>query len=112
MFILTQKLVFCFLYIVKTKKTRKKGDYLLFKEVVSIIQLKEHLTTEGFQRIVNIKATINYGLSKELQLMFLPEEQARNYSSSSSFKRTMCNSRYTVNIWIYSWRWEFFRFSR
>ena len=27
--------------------TRKKGDYLLFKEIVSIIQLKEQLTTEG-----------------------------------------------------------------
>jgi hypothetical protein len=50
--------------------SRKKGDYLLFKEIVSIIQLKEHLTTEGFQRIVNIKATLDFGLSKELQLMF------------------------------------------
>lgn len=50
--------------------SRKKGDYLLFKKIVSIIQLKEHLTTEGFQKIVNIKATLNFGLSKELQLMF------------------------------------------
>jgi len=50
--------------------SRKKGDYLLFKEIVSIMLLKEHLTLEGLQKIVNIRATLNFGLSKELQLMF------------------------------------------
>lgn len=50
--------------------SRKKGDYLLFKQIVSIIQLKEHLTTKGLQKIINLKATLNFGLSKELQLMF------------------------------------------
>jgi hypothetical protein len=34
------------------------------------MQLKEHLTLEGLQKIVNIRATLNYGLSKELQFMF------------------------------------------
>jgi uncharacterized membrane protein len=48
----------------------KRGDYLLFKQIVSIMQLKEHITLEGLQKIVNIRATLNYGLSKELQLMF------------------------------------------
>jgi len=32
--------------------------------------LKEHLTLQGIQKILNIKATLNFGLSKELQLMF------------------------------------------
>jgi hypothetical protein len=32
--------------------------------------LKEHLTLQGLQKIVNIRATLNFGLSKELQLMF------------------------------------------
>lgn len=50
--------------------TKKSGDYLLFKQIVSIMQLKEHLTLEGLQKIINIKATLNFGLSKELQLMF------------------------------------------
>ena len=50
--------------------TKKIGDYLLFKQIVSIMQLKEHLTLEGLQKIINIKATLNFGLSKELQLMF------------------------------------------
>jgi hypothetical protein len=48
----------------------KKGDYLLFKQIISIMQSKEHLTLEGLQKIVNIRATLNFGLSKELQLMF------------------------------------------
>lgn len=34
------------------------------------MQLKEHLTLEGLQKILNIRATLNFGLSKELQLMF------------------------------------------
>ena len=42
----------------------------LFKQIVSIMQLKEHITLEGLQKIVNIRATLNFGLSKELQLMF------------------------------------------
>ena len=50
--------------------SKKKGDYLLFKEIVSILSLKEHLTWEGLQKIINIRATLNFGLSKELQLMF------------------------------------------
>jgi len=50
--------------------SRKRGDYLLFKQIVSIMELKEHLTLEGLQKIINTKATLNFGLSKELQLMF------------------------------------------
>lgn len=50
--------------------SQKRGDYLLFKQILSIMQLKEHLTLEGLQKIINIRATLNYGLSKELQLMF------------------------------------------
>lgn len=50
--------------------SRKRGDYLLFKQIVSIMELKEHLTLEGLQKIINTKATLNFGLSKELQWMF------------------------------------------
>ncbi len=34
------------------------------------MELKEHLTLQGLQKIINIRATLNFGLSKELQLMF------------------------------------------
>ena len=35
----------------------KRGNYLLFKQIVSIMQLKEHNTLEGLQKIINIRAT-------------------------------------------------------
>ena len=50
--------------------SRKRGDYLLFKQIVSIMQLKEDITLEGLQKIRKIKAILNFGLSKELQLIF------------------------------------------
>jgi hypothetical protein len=48
----------------------KKGDYILLKKIISIIQMKEHLTLQGLQNVINIRATLNFGLSKEIQLMF------------------------------------------
>ncbi len=50
--------------------TFKLADYLLFKEVVGMIQLKEHLTMDGLEKIVAIKASINKGLSDELKAAF------------------------------------------
>lgn len=44
-------------------KTNKYSDYLLFKKVVMIMQRKEHLTIEGLQKIVNIRASLNRGLT-------------------------------------------------
>lgn len=50
--------------------TFKLADYLLFKEVVGMIQLKEHLTMDGLEKIVAIKASRNKGLSDELKAAF------------------------------------------
>jgi hypothetical protein len=44
-------------------KTNKYSDYLLFKKVAMIMQRKEHLTAEGLQKIVNIRASLNRGLT-------------------------------------------------
>ena len=46
--------------------TQKWSDYILFKECVELIKNKEHLTLEGLQKIVNIKASINLGLSEKM----------------------------------------------
>ena len=43
--------------------SQKQGDYFLFKRVFYLIKAKEHLTPEGLQKIVAIKALINRGLS-------------------------------------------------
>lgn len=50
--------------------TQKLADYLLFKEVVNIIQLKKHLSKEGLEKIVGIKDSINRGLSNVLKEAF------------------------------------------
>jgi len=50
--------------------TKKWADYLLFKEVVELIKNKEHLTSNGLQKIVNIKASINLGLSDVIKESF------------------------------------------
>jgi hypothetical protein len=55
--------------------TKKQADYLLFREIAFIMLRKEHLTQEGLQKIVNIKASLNLGLSKDLTEIF-PETQA------------------------------------
>lgn len=50
--------------------TKKQGDFLLLKSVVDMINAKEHLTMEGLQKIVSIKASVNLGLTKVLKLAF------------------------------------------
>jgi hypothetical protein len=47
--------------------TQKRADFELFKLIVDIISRKEHLTTEGLRKIVNLRASINNGLSPELK---------------------------------------------
>jgi len=50
--------------------TQKFADYQLFKQVVDLKNCKEHFTSEGLQKIVNLKASMNWGLSSELKAAF------------------------------------------
>jgi len=50
--------------------TEKLGDYILFKKVIKLMSNKEHLTEAGLHKIVSLKASINKGLSEELQAAF------------------------------------------
>lgn len=50
--------------------TQKKADFDLFKRIVSIMSLKGHLTCEGLQQIVNIRASLNKGLTDKLKAGF------------------------------------------
>jgi len=43
--------------------TQKAADFLLFKKAVELVNNKAHLTVEGVKEIVNIKASMNLGLS-------------------------------------------------
>lgn len=51
--------------------TKKRADFILFKEVLELMKTREHLTMEGLAKIVNIKASMNKGLSEQLKEQFL-----------------------------------------
>ena len=48
--------------------TQKRADYELFKQAVELMEQKEHLTMEGLEKIVAIKASLNNGLSVRSEL--------------------------------------------
>nr|YP_009663663.1 LAGLIDADG endonuclease [Dactylella tenuis]QCW06801.1 LAGLIDADG endonuclease [Dactylella tenuis] len=51
--------------------SRKKADYELFKQAISLMLVKEHLNLDGLRKIVSIKAAMNRGLlSDDLKLAF------------------------------------------
>lgn len=50
--------------------TQKQADFKLFKLVVEIMSRKEHLTTEGLHKILSIRASMNKGLTPELEAAF------------------------------------------
>jgi hypothetical protein len=43
---------------------KKAADFYLFKQVTELMKNKAHLTTEGLQKIINIKANMNLCLSE------------------------------------------------
>ena len=50
--------------------TEKWSDFQLFKQAMSIVKSKEHLTLEGLKKIISIKAALNNGLSDNLSRAF------------------------------------------
>ena len=50
--------------------TNKHADYKLWRAIAIIMQKKGHLTTSGLQEIVNIKSSLNKGLSSKLEEAF------------------------------------------
>ena len=50
--------------------TQKAADFNLFKLIIELMVNKAHLSTEGLQEIINIKASMNLGLSEDLNYNF------------------------------------------
>jgi LAGLIDADG endonuclease len=50
--------------------TQKSADFFFFKQIIDLINNKAHLTVEGLNQIVNLKASMNLGLSDKLKLEF------------------------------------------
>jgi hypothetical protein len=51
-------------------RTQKKADFELFKRIVELMNRQEHFTLEGLQQIVNLRASMNNGLSEMLKDAF------------------------------------------
>jgi len=50
--------------------TQKFADYILFKQAYELVKQKDHLTSEGVQKIVNIRASMNNSLTDNLKKAF------------------------------------------
>lgn len=50
--------------------SQKWADYTLFKDGFTLIKNKQHLDRKGFIKVLSIRASMNLGLSDELQLSF------------------------------------------
>jgi hypothetical protein len=50
--------------------SKKRADFELLKQAFALVQNKEHLTIQGLEKILAIKASMNNGLSEELKTNF------------------------------------------
>lgn len=50
--------------------SQKRADFELFKQAVYLLKDKKHFTSEGLQELINIKASLNLGLSDKLKAVF------------------------------------------
>ncbi len=66
-------------------QSAKLADFLLFQDCFSIIKSKEHLTEEGLTKLVNLKASLNLGLSNELIESF-PGVEAKKINRTFSIE--------------------------
>lgn len=51
-------------------RTQKKADYLLFKQAYELVAKKEHLSLEGLNKILSLRASMNLGLPENLKNTF------------------------------------------
>ena len=51
-------------------KTKKYADFKLFLQAFNIVNTKQHLSKEGFLQVINIKGSLNKGLSDKLKVAF------------------------------------------
>lgn len=50
--------------------SQKYSDYILFRSIVELVENRNHLTKEGLERIVELKASLNKGLPPSLKIYF------------------------------------------
>ena len=48
--------------------TQKAADFILFKRALELMNKKEHLTIEGLSQIINIRISMNWGISEQQKM--------------------------------------------
>jgi hypothetical protein len=71
--------------------TKKQLDYLLFKQIIDLMKNKEHNTLEGIKKVMNLKASLNWGLSEELKEAF-PDIISTDILDNYSENKTIYNN--------------------
>lgn len=71
--------------------TKKQIDYKLFKQALELIKNKEHFTILGFQKIVNIRASMNKGLPNSLK---------ENFPNTILIKKSIVSSKIQDVNWL------------
>lgn len=63
--------------------SQKLEDFRFLKQIVDLMLLKEHLTADGLQKIINIRASMNWGLS---------EVQKSEFANTKAVQRQVINT--------------------
>ncbi len=50
--------------------SQKRADFEIFKKIIELINNKQHMTSEGLEKIVNLKASLNTVNSDKLKAIF------------------------------------------
>nr|ATI20507.1 LAGLIDADG endonuclease [Juglanconis juglandina] len=77
--------------------TKKFADYWLFREIMDLFNRKGHLTKEGLQQIVNLRASLNKGLSSPCDPADSNVVKQRGEGLKEAFPKTIPVSRPLVN---------------
>jgi hypothetical protein len=51
--------------------TQKAADFILFKQIIEIMNNNDHLNLEGLYQIINIKVSMNFGLKNKIKKEFI-----------------------------------------
>jgi LAGLIDADG endonuclease len=50
--------------------SQKQSDYIIFKNIIELMDKGEHLNQDGLTKIVNLKASLNSGIPENLKKYF------------------------------------------
>jgi LAGLIDADG endonuclease len=59
--------------------TRKYNDFIIFSNVINLVNNKEHLSYKGLLKIVSLKSSLNKGLYENLKVSFTNVALAERY---------------------------------